>query len=162
MRNSINFWLCLIWFLAIFAISNAAVRLPSKVESSKSLKNRCYQFLSKTTSFFFQCFFQINLMAPMETIPDLHASMPHVEKLADFRMVILPIFSLTSLGTIRGGLASSAVQQLEIRRCSGSTVSAAPEHDIIQCTVVDADKSRTYRKAKRGISFRATFTRVCA
>jgi hypothetical protein len=55
--------------------------------------------------------------------------MPHVEKLADFLVLLLPIFLLTSLGTIRGGLALSAVHKLEIRRCSGFTVSAAPEHD---------------------------------
>jgi hypothetical protein len=41
--------------------------------------------------------------------------MPHVEKLADFLVLLLPIFPLTSLGAIQGGLASSAIQKLEIR-----------------------------------------------
>jgi hypothetical protein len=52
--------------------------------------------------------------------------MPHVEKLADFLVLLPPIFPLTSLGTIQGGLAYSAV---EIRRCCGSAGDAAPEHD---------------------------------
>jgi hypothetical protein len=47
----------------------------------------------------------------------LHASMPHVEKLADFLVLLLPIFvSLTSLGTIHGGLACSAVREEVILR----------------------------------------------
>jgi hypothetical protein len=32
--------------------------------------------------------------------PHLHVSMPHVEKLADLLVLLLPIFPLTSLGTI--------------------------------------------------------------
>jgi hypothetical protein len=45
--------------------------------------------------------------------------MPHTEKLADFLVLLLPIFPLTSLGTIHGGLARRAVLELEIwRRCS--------------------------------------------
>jgi hypothetical protein len=41
--------------------------------------------------------------------------MPHVEKLANFLVLILAIFPLTKPGTIQGGLASSAVLELEIR-----------------------------------------------
>ena len=44
----------------------------------------------------------------------LHASMPHVEKLADLLVLLLQIFPLTSLGTIHGGLACSAVQEQDI------------------------------------------------
>jgi hypothetical protein len=40
--------------------------------------------------------------------------MSYVEKLADFLVLLLPIFPLTILGTIEGGLAYSAVQ---LRRC---------------------------------------------
>jgi hypothetical protein len=54
--------------------------------------------------------------------------MPHVEKLADL-LVLPPIFPLTSLGTIQGGLAYSAVLELEIWRCSDLADDAAPEHD---------------------------------
>jgi hypothetical protein len=61
--------------------------------------------------------------------PHLHVSVPHVEKLADLSVPLLPIFLRTSLGTIRGGLASRAVHKLEIRRCSSFSVGAAPEHD---------------------------------
>jgi hypothetical protein len=47
----------------------------------------------------------------MGVIPHLHVSMmPHVEKLADFLVLLLPIFPLTSLGTIHGELAYTAVQ----------------------------------------------------
>jgi hypothetical protein len=40
-------------------------------------------------------------------------------KLADL-LVFLPVFPLTILGTIQGGLASSATLELEIRRCYGA------------------------------------------
>jgi hypothetical protein len=43
--------------------------------------------------------------------------MPHVEKLADLLVLRLPIYLHTSLGTIHGGLALSAVVELDIRRC---------------------------------------------
>jgi hypothetical protein len=76
----------------------------------------------------FENFLRLSRSVRMHDIPHLHVSMPHVEKLADF-LVMLPIFPLTRLATIQGGLASSAVQKLEIRRCSGSAVDAAPEHD---------------------------------
>jgi hypothetical protein len=40
--------------------------------------------------------------------------MPHVEKLADLLVLLLPIFPLTSLGTIQSGLALSAVLEQDI------------------------------------------------
>jgi hypothetical protein len=46
-----------------------------------------------------------------------HIFVPHVEKLADFLVLLLPIFPLTSLGTIHGGLLCSAVLELNIQRC---------------------------------------------
>jgi hypothetical protein len=55
--------------------------------------------------------------------------MSHVDKLADFLLLLLPIFPLASLGTIQGGLAHNAVLELDIRRFSGSAGDAAPEHD---------------------------------
>jgi hypothetical protein len=58
----------------------------------------------------------------------LHVSMPHVDKLAHLLVLRLPIFPLTSLGTIQSGLASSAVLELEIRRCHGATDDAALGH----------------------------------
>jgi hypothetical protein len=42
-------------------------------------------------------------------MPHLHVAMPHVEKLAHFFVLILPIFPLTSLGTVQRGLAYRAV-----------------------------------------------------
>jgi hypothetical protein len=53
----------------------------------------------------------------MEVSPHLHGSIPRVEKFADF-LVLLPIFPLTILGTIQGGLTMSAALELETRRCS--------------------------------------------
>jgi hypothetical protein len=58
----------------------------------------------------------------------LHVSMPHIEKLADLLM-LLPIFPLTSPGTIQGGLACCAVLELEIQRFYGSAGDAAVGHD---------------------------------
>jgi hypothetical protein len=55
--------------------------------------------------------------------------MSHVEKLADLLVLLPPIFLLTSLGTIQGGLACSTVLELEIRRCFGSADDAALGHD---------------------------------
>jgi hypothetical protein len=69
-------------------------------------------------------------MARMDASPHLYGSMPHVEKLADFLVLVLPpIFSLTILGTIQCGLAYSAVLELNIRRCFGSTDVAVHDHD---------------------------------
>jgi hypothetical protein len=42
-------------------------------------------------------------------------SMSHVEKLAELLVLFLPIFLLVSPGTIQGGLALSAVLELDIR-----------------------------------------------
>jgi hypothetical protein len=62
--------------------------------------------------------------------PHLQVSMPHVEKLADLPVLLLPpIFPLTSLGTIQGGLALSAILELDIRRCYDATDVAALGHD---------------------------------
>ena len=61
--------------------------------------------------------------------PHLPVSVAHVEKLADLLVLpLLPIDPLTNLGTIQGGLACSAVQELEIRRCYGATDDAVLGH----------------------------------
>jgi hypothetical protein len=60
--------------------------------------------------------------------PHLHVSVPHVEKLADFLVLLLPIYPLTSPGTIHGGLALIAVLELKIRRCYGAAGDAALGH----------------------------------
>jgi hypothetical protein len=65
----------------------------------------------------------------MDRTPHLHVSVPHVEELADSPVLILPIFPLTSPGTIHGGLALIAVLELDIRRCYGATDDAALGHD---------------------------------
>jgi hypothetical protein len=59
----------------------------------------------------FKIFLQFNLSARMEVIPHLHASMYHVEKLADLLMLLLPIDPLTSPGTVHGGQAYIATSQ---------------------------------------------------
>jgi hypothetical protein len=64
----------------------------------------------------------------MDNTPYLHVPVPHAEKLADL-LVLPPIFPLTNLRTIQGGLAYSAVLELHIRRCSDFANDAAPEHD---------------------------------
>jgi hypothetical protein len=51
-----------------------------------------------------------------------------VEELADL-LVLLPIFCLTSLGTIQGGLALRAVLEMKIQRCDGATDDADLGHD---------------------------------
>jgi hypothetical protein len=51
----------------------------------------------------------------MDVSPHLHASMPHVEKLADVPVLLPPIYLLTSMGTIHGGMALSAVLERDIR-----------------------------------------------
>jgi hypothetical protein len=48
-------------------------------------------------------------MALMHAIPHLHASIPHVDKLADLLVLLLPIIPLAILGAaIQGRLALSA------------------------------------------------------
>jgi hypothetical protein len=62
--------------------------------------------------------------------------MPHVENFADFLVPLPPIFPLTGLGTIQGGLACSAVLL-----CLDPADDAAPDHDFcliavrVQCSV---------------------------
>jgi hypothetical protein len=52
----------------------------------------------------------------MGVSPKLNVSMPHVEKLAEFLVLVLPVFPcLTRLGTVQRGLACSAVLDLKIR-----------------------------------------------
>jgi hypothetical protein len=87
--------------------------------------------LVKTASFSSRNFLEINLSARMGISPYLPASMPHIEKLADLSVLLLPIFPLTSPGTIQGGLALSAVLELDIRRCYGATDDAALGHDSV-------------------------------
>jgi hypothetical protein len=70
--------------------------------------------------------------------PNLHVSMPHVEKLADFFVLILPIFPLTSPGTVHSRLALSAVLELEIRRCCNATDDADLGHDCYRIGVSGA------------------------
>jgi hypothetical protein len=67
----------------------------------------------------------------MDLSPHLHVAMPHVDELADFLVLLLPIFRLTSLGTIQGGLALSAVLELNKihGRCDGATDDADLGHD---------------------------------
>jgi hypothetical protein len=99
---------------------------------------------------FFEMFLQPNLVARMGLSPHLHVSMPHVEKLADlFVLLLLPIDALTSLRTIQGGLAPSAVLKLEIRRRYGVTYDAALGHDcawsrttLAQCKILVQDRQR--------------------
>jgi hypothetical protein len=55
--------------------------------------------------------------------------MPHVEKLANLLVLPLPIYSLTSPGTIAGGKARITIVELEIWRSHGSTHGAALGHD---------------------------------
>jgi hypothetical protein len=65
-----------------------------------------FHVLVKTALSFVKIFLQTNLFARMVVGPYLPLSMPHVEKLADFLVLILPIFLPTSPGTIQSGLAS--------------------------------------------------------
>ena len=55
--------------------------------------------------------------------------MSHVEKRADLLVLLLPIYSLTSPGTIDGGLACITVLELKSRRIYGFADDAAPGHD---------------------------------
>jgi hypothetical protein len=64
----------------------------------------------------FVSFLQEKRSTLMEGIPHLHVSVPHAEKPADFLVLLLPIFPLTILGIMEGGLAYRAVQ---LRRCNG-------------------------------------------
>jgi hypothetical protein len=44
----------------------------------------------------------------MQAIPYLHVSMPHVEELTYFLVLLFPIFLLAGLGTVQCGLASGS------------------------------------------------------
>jgi hypothetical protein len=90
----------------------------SRVERERErVKNRLSPS-SKSSSVIFK-FLEFIRSARIKMTPHLHVSMPHVKKLADFLVLLLPVFPLTSPGRIQGGLASSAVLELEIRRwCS--------------------------------------------
>jgi hypothetical protein len=55
--------------------------------------------------------------------------MSHIEMLADLPVLLLPIFPLTSLGTVQGGLALSTVLEQDILRCYSATNDAALLHD---------------------------------
>jgi hypothetical protein len=82
----------------------------------------------KTTLSSFECFLHINKVVLMHISPHLHVSMPNVEKLTDVSVLTPPIYLLTSLGTIHGGTALSAVLELDIRRCHGLADDAALGH----------------------------------
>jgi hypothetical protein len=71
----------------------------------------------------------------MDGSPQLHVSMPHIEKLAEFLVLLPPILSLASLGTIQGGLARRTVLELEIRRCFDLADDAAFRHDCCWCVM---------------------------
>ena len=71
----------------------------------------------------------------MNATPELHISMPHVEKLADLPVLLLPINPLTSTGAIKGKLASIAVLEHDIQRRYGATDDAALGHDYCRSRV---------------------------
>jgi hypothetical protein len=55
-----------------------------------------FHVLAKTAFGSFEFFLQFNFPAVMDAIPELHVSMPHVEKLGDLPVLLLPILPLTS------------------------------------------------------------------
>jgi hypothetical protein len=65
----------------------------------------------------------------MRASPYLHVAMPHVKKLADFLVLPLPIYPLTSPGTVHGRLAYITVLKLDIRRSVGSADDTALGHN---------------------------------
>jgi hypothetical protein len=56
--------------------------------------------LVKTAFFFFELFRQSNKCVHMFDSPYLHVSMPFVDELTELPALLLPIFPLTSLGTV--------------------------------------------------------------
>jgi hypothetical protein len=66
-----------------------------------------------TESIYFESFLSIKGTARVDGSPHLHVSMRDVEKLADLLVLLPPIVPLTS--TIQGGLACSAVLELEMQ-----------------------------------------------
>ena len=98
-------------------------RFPEEFEES-------FHIFAKNALDFLEFFLQLNRSPRVFIIPHLPVSMPHVEKLADWFVLLLPVYLLTNLGTVQGGLACSAVLELENRRCFDSADDAAPEgHD---------------------------------
>jgi hypothetical protein len=100
-----------------------------------------FHVLIKISIFSFELFLVLNGLSLMDTIPYLHVSMSHVEKLADLLVLLLPIFPLTSPGTIHSGLARSTVLEHDIRRCYSVAYDAALRHDccwsrvrVVQCS----------------------------
>jgi hypothetical protein len=85
--------------------------------------------------------------------PQLHVSMPHVEKLADFLVLLLPIFLLTSPGAIQSGLASTAVLDHDIRRCYSATDDAALGHD---CCILELSEGNMWNvnRSRGSVSYR--------
>jgi hypothetical protein len=77
---------------------------------------------------YFEFVLQLNRSVRRVVSLQLHVSTPHVEMVADFLVLLLPIFLLTSPGAIQGGLAHNAVLKLDILRFSGFAGDAAPEH----------------------------------
>jgi hypothetical protein len=110
-------------FLHIFRRGPTSFGRRFLEESEKSLHG-----LFKTAFTFFESLLQINFPGRMVLSPYLHVSMPHVEKLADFLVLLLPIYPLTSPGTVHGGLACIAVLEHDIQRCFYSTYDAALGH----------------------------------
>jgi hypothetical protein len=85
--------------------------------------------LVETVFVCFESFLRMNTSTRMHGIPHLHVSMPNVEKFTDLLVLLLPIFPLTSPGTVQGGLTSSAVLEHDLRRRHGATDDADLGHD---------------------------------
>jgi hypothetical protein len=85
--------------------------------------------------------------------PHLHISMPHVEKLADFLVLLRPIFLLTSPGAIQSGLASTAVLDHDTRRCYSATDDAGPGHD---CYMLELSEGNVWNanRSRGSVSYR--------
>jgi hypothetical protein len=104
----------------------------------------------------------------MGVSPHLPVSVPHDEKLADlFVFLLLPIDPLTSLGTVQGGLASSAVLELEIRRRYGATDDAALGYDCCWSRssgggVMQIDPGEAYRSVSILFYASSIFVRMYA
>jgi hypothetical protein len=92
-------------------------------ESEELLRVRV---LVKTALLSFKSFLRLNGSTCMDITSHLHVSMPHVDKLTHFLVLrVLPIFPLTSPGTIHGGLACITVMELKSRRIHGLAGDAA-------------------------------------
>jgi hypothetical protein len=74
-----------------------------------------FHVFGKTAFSSFELLLHCNKLTRVYVIPQLHVSMPHVEKLADLPVLLPPIYLLTSMGTIHGGTALSAVLELDTR-----------------------------------------------